>query len=249
MAKKKAEEFETFVRNMLTDLNTKIDNVIEGQNKMDTRVENLEKVVAENKTDLEEIKESLEFQDKKVEDIETNQNSLKSTSDQHTKDIDILKATIAKLEGETNSLERYTRTFNLRFLNIPEEADENCRDTLATLFSDHLAITGDLIENAHRTGMKRETGPRHVIARFHSRVDRNRVIRAARTADPKPPFMAMDDLTPPDLAEKNRLGPLMKHLHGDGKRPRFHAGRLFSNGRALSTLEINTLMNTLPNDG
>ena len=205
--------------------------------------------MAKNTQSLSDIKESLDFQDNRIGDLEAKQEAAKLKSDQYERDIATLKETVLKLERETNSLERYTRGFNLRFVKIAEEPDENCRNTLSTLINDHLGIRGDMVENAHRTGTKKDAGPRHIIARFYSRVDRNRVIRAARTADPRPPFIVLDDLSPNDLAEKQRLSRLMKHLYETGKRPRFHAGRLYSNGRVLPAHEVDTLLSALPNDG
>ena len=159
-----------------------------------------------------------------------------------------MQVVIDSLESEVNRLERYTRSFNLRFLNVEESEGENCREVLGTLLHDHLGLESSSIENAHRTGMRRDTGQRHLIARFHSRVTRNEIIRRARTADTRPPFVVIDDLTPADLQEKRRVSPAMKKLYEQGKRPRFYAGKLYVGGRPLKPQTIEKLLSEVADD-
>ena len=233
------KDFETFMRKSMILLNSKVDSVISFQNNAEKRIEDLERKAKDNDKDIEEIKESLDFQDGRIKDTETKIELATQGASKQSGLVDELQSDVAMLKRQINDLERYTRSFNLRFLSIPEADDENCRSVLSNLLKTHLKIDGDIIENAHRTGRKPDGGkPRQLIARFHSRIVRNKVITAARKAEVKPPFIVVDDLTYIDLEEKRRVGPLMKKLYREGKRSRFHGGRLYVGRRALTQEQV-----------
>ena len=84
------------------------------------------------------------------------------------------------------ALESYSRRDNLRFMNIPEQRDENCvGDTVYDIIENELNIgTGEIQFHAvHRVGKPRstvdasDTSPRPIIARFLCRKDRDTVFR------------------------------------------------------------------------
>ena len=60
--------------------------------------------------------------------------------------------------------------------------------------------------------------------------------------------MVIDDLTPADLQEKRRVSPLMKKLYEQGKRPRFHGGKLYVGGRPLKPQTIEKLLSEVADD-
>ena len=63
-------------------------------------------------------------------------------------------------------MERYSRQYNLRFFNIPEDSSEDCIKKLQSILSDDLGIETS-IENAHRIGGPRAddgADPRPIIA-------------------------------------------------------------------------------------
>ena len=248
----KAPDFETFVRDTLKSLSTQVGEVIKGQKSLDSKFDKLDTRVKNNTTSINTIETSLGFQDTRLDDIEKANKEALSVIDTHKSQISDMTENAKRMESQINSLERYTRSFNLRFLNIPETEGENSREVLGSLLNDSLNVSGDVIENAHRTGLKRDSGPRQLIARFHSRVERNHVIRSARNADPRPSFIVVDDLTPADLTAKRRVAPLMERLYKDGKRPRFHAGRLYVGNRVLNeraiTEQLEQLNNIAPPD-
>ena len=237
-------DFEVFVRSTLLSMNTKIDNVITGQKELTTRLDKLQKTVTNNVQRIDDAEAALQNQDDRIQDLEESEITASANTTSQKEQVSAYEKNVKTIESSINALERYTRSFNLRFLNIPESDEENCREVLSTLLEQHLALPDEgQIENAHRTGMKRESGPRHLIARFHSRVARSHVIRTGRTVTPRPPFIVIDDLSPVDLKEKQRVGPAMKKLYRDGKKPRFHAGKLYAGGRALSETAIAKLLN------
>ena len=100
--------------------------------------------------------------------------------------VDKLEDEVSKLATNVNqayerllSSERYSRDFNLRFYNIPEDSNEKCIEKLKTILSNDLGIK-PVIENAHRIGGPRTNAsndPRPVIAKFLYRPERLQVIQ------------------------------------------------------------------------
>ena len=251
MAKNKkkgsGDDFESFVRETLKTLSKQVGDVVTGQKNLDKKFDKLDTKVKANTKAITEIEKSLEFQGKRIDSTEEVTQKVSSDVEAYTTKISDMSKSAEQMQTQINSLERYTRSFNLRFLNIKETEGENCREVLGNLLDTHLGISGDTIENAHRTGKKPENGPRQLIARFHSRIHRNQVIRSARNLDPRPPFIVVDDLTPADLEEKRRLKPLMEKLYREGKRPRFFAGRLYAGNRVLNERTIAQLLEQVNN--
>lgn len=198
--------------------------------------------------DVETIKNN---QAKFKEDLEAVKQKLDSTTESLTLKYDILNGElheamtrVEKLEGEVNkyatninqayerlqALERYSRDFNLRFYNIPENPGENCVEKLQTMLSDDLGIK-PMIENAHRIGRPRTgaaSDPRPVIAKFLYRPERFRVIQNKRSL--KNGVRVSDDLIWEDRQQKKKLKEVMKLAYEEGKRPRFHHGKLYIDG-------------------
>ena len=104
--------------------------------------------------------------------------------------VDKLEDEVSKLATNVNqayerllSLERYSRDFNLRFYNIPEDSNENCIEKLKTILSNDLSIK-PVIGNAHRIGGPRtgaSNDPRPVTAKFLYRPKRLQVIQNKRS--------------------------------------------------------------------
>ena len=121
--------------------------------------------------------------------------------DNQTKRIQKLQAEVTKIREENQqlrpslkesqekliALENYTRRENLRFMNIPEDKDENCWNIVHDIIENDLRInTRDIHFHAiHRVGKattlrdtndSTPTRPRPIIARFVSRVHTERVL-------------------------------------------------------------------------
>lgn len=67
-------------------------------------------------------------------------------------------------------LERYSRDFNIRVVGVVEEDGEDC----LAVIRNYLTLLGfkeDVgeVENAHRTGKRREDKPRNIIVKLYSR--------------------------------------------------------------------------------
>ena len=96
--------------------------------------------------------------------------------DKTTQNLQNATASIARFEEKLIDGERHSRCFNVRLLGARELADED----FINITWDQIALTGNIIENAHSTGTPSNDNPRYVIARFYSRVTRCAVLRAAR---------------------------------------------------------------------
>ena len=145
--------------------------------------------------------------------------------------VDKLEDEVSKLATNVNqayerllSLERYSRDFNLRFYNIPEDSNENCIEKLKTILSNDLGIK-PVIENSQRIGVPRtgaSNDPRPVIAKFLYRPERLQVIQKKRSL--KNDVRIPDDLIWEDRQKKKKLKEIMKQAYEERKKPRFHHG-------------------------
>ena len=107
--------------------------------------------------------------------------------------VDKLEDEVSKLATNVNqayerplSLERYSRDFNLRFYNIPQDSNENCTEKLKKrpYYLMIWTCIKPVIENANRIGGPR-TGalndPRPVVAKCLYRPERLQVIQKKRS--------------------------------------------------------------------
>ena len=133
-----------------------------------------------NKGEIEELKKSADFVSEQLTKATcvTKENA-KKTAD-IDKDVDFLMNKMQSLEAEINATERYSRSYNARFLGVPEETGEQCASVVNDLLRNKLGQSGKAIENAHRIGKTGGGQPRQIIVRFFSRQTRADVFRAAR---------------------------------------------------------------------
>ncbi|CAF4650424.1 unnamed protein product, partial [Didymodactylos carnosus] len=101
-----------------------------------------------------------------------------------------MELVINELDVRLNDIERYNRSFNLRFLNVPVERDEDPIQTVANIgYELGLSIDYCDIENAHRIPIRllapdnigsslAKTAHPVLIARFYSRPLRHTVLVA-----------------------------------------------------------------------
>ena len=181
------------------------------------RFDALEENVKDNKDNILEIEKSLNFQGNRMDDIEKDNTEINRLQALHEEEIVKMTEKLNELESKANKLERYTRSFNVRFLNIEETDKEDCRAKAGKLIEEHLQIPASSIEHAHRAVHKPSSGPRHLIAWFPDRDVRKQLFVLARS-EPRPPFRVIDDLTEIDLKEKRRVAPAMDLLYRQGKK-------------------------------
>ena len=158
------------------------------------------------KCSIKVIEKSLENAWATIEDVQEDFKTHKDSKKTHqemldcqSREIKLLKEELAKSQAETAplktsqqrtqeslvTLEDYARRENLRFMNIPEEADENCSDKVYDIIENELKINPQDIRfhAVHRVGKPPSRNsenntsprPRSIIARFAVREDRDAV--------------------------------------------------------------------------
>ena len=148
------DSFENFVRKSPTSMGAKMDSILAGQATLEGRCNIIETRVAKNESTVQDTIESINFNSDEVKDL----TSEIATIEKQLKDYQIesqqARITITTLQSETNSetLQRYTRSFNVRFLGILEMEREDCVATVEGLVSKHFGVPPGVIENAIRVG-------------------------------------------------------------------------------------------------
>lgn len=159
--------------------------VSEGFAKVHTDLDSLR---LELKTEMEEVKLSVKEIEKSLTftqgEVELLKEELTKEVTGRASDTDALIKRIADLEQKlkkevenNTNLEQYTRRENLRFNNIKEEEDEDCKLVVYDVLEKELGInTSDMrFHAAHRVGKKIQGRCRPIIVRFVCREDRDHV--------------------------------------------------------------------------
>ena len=151
-----------------------------------------------------------------------------------------IRAEKKALQEALNKLERYTREWNLRFSGFEEINGEDCKSKIVEFISENQLFPGSIhdiynkVEVAHRTGKPGKKAnssfPRHIIARFNSRNDRNKVFFTAKEKYKGREIRILDDLTKSDYSLKKRAIKQMEMAYQAGKRVSFRRGQLRING-------------------
>ena len=144
-----------------------------------------------------------------------------------------LRERTKKLEDQADYLENQSRRNNIRIDGVQETPNESweatevkVRDTLATSFGFTTAEAGALhIERAHRTGQRRDSKPRTIVAKLNSYKDREAIIKRAR--DRKPPGLFIyEDLSSRVLDARRAQLPELKRQREQGKIAYFSLDKL-----------------------
>ena len=227
----------SFVRSTLSALNTKMDNLLSNQAAFENKLEAIERRVTINTMVTTELSRATEFNANTIKDQQTVIDSLQKSLAALAQDNVNMSSSLNTMNAKISRSERHSRSFNVRFLGVPEQDGENCVKLAEKLLLDKFHVGGSPIENAHRTGKAAQGHPRHVIARFYSRVTRMDVLLSATK------IRIVDDLTQEDLREKNRVRPFMEELYKRQQRPSFRNGRLYADGKEVALDVINAFLN------
>ena len=219
-------------------MGTKMDSILAEQVALEERCTSIETRVTKNEFTIQDTINSINFESENVNDLSNDIATIKKQLKDFQIESQQASATIGSLQSETSNLQRYTRSYNVRVLGIPEKDSEDCVATVEDILSRYFDVPVGTIENAHRVGKSGGGKPRQLIARFFSRVTRRLVMTSARDAFANTGIRFVDDLTPKDLEAKCRILPYMEKLNADNKKPRFIDGRLFSEGRPVPA-EVN----------
>ena len=212
---------------------------------LENRATELEAKVSSLEDDNSNLKESLD-------DVTEENVDLKSKYDQLSKDMKDRDDYVAGLTTEMDKMrkqyvalskavnhnhdkvlanERHTRGFCLRF-NVKKVKERANEDTTAILTSEFQKVGLDdiKIENSHRVGKPRDDGKgRQIIARFHSRPERNLVLKKRKDLF-KNDVQCFEDLCKEDLDEKRKYAELMQEKFDSGHKVFFSRGRWHVDG-------------------
>ena len=158
----------------------------------------------------------------------------------NAEEIDNLRRSNDDLKKRLEHLERYSREFNIRVLGVNEDEGEDCiskiLDFITSLGFEDVAAE---VENAHRTGKKRDDKSRPIIAKLYSRPFKRRLLQAAKSADGKEILQGVrilrivEDFIPSDFDARKKALPTMRKAYEDGKKVRFTKGKLYIDGREV----------------
>ena len=167
------------IDNLRLELKTEIDGI-------KRTIKDIEKSLESTQEDVEVVKEDMK---KVTEDLSKSTNTLNEKIvklEQFSKSPEVteaLNAKIAELETQLKQqiednirLEQYTRRENLRFNNILETEDEDCKSVIQNIIQQMEIDSSTIRYHAvHRVGKKLEGRHRPIIVRFVSREDRELV--------------------------------------------------------------------------
>ena len=106
---------------------------------------------------------------------------------------------------------------------------------------DHFKILGfkgayGELENAHRTGKRRDDKARYIIAKLYSRPFKRNLLRAAKSPEKKDTLnevRIVEDFSPSDFKLRKKALPKMKAAFEAGQKVRFTKGKLLIDGKAV----------------
>lgn len=173
-----------------------------------------------------DLGQAIEFQSKRIDDLENALKTNESVCNDLKKRVDDLESALASKTSETNKLERMSRRNNFRIVGIQTSPDENCEDIFKSLVLPKFSSAPDIsVERCHRDGKGSADRPPHILVRCLSYKDKIFIMRNRREALTDQPFFIVDDLTHPDLMEKKKYAKEVHQLYQQGTKLRFSGGK------------------------
>ena len=156
--------------------------------------------------DVESIKDSLNFVNINIDHEE----------------VENLRQSNEELKKKVEHLEQYSTDFNITILGVNETQGEDCLAiTMDFILSLGFEDTAAEVENAHRTGKKRDNKPRHTIAKLYSSPFKNKLIQVSKSEHGRATLggaRIVEDFSPGDFKTRKKALPLMKKAYDKGKR-------------------------------
>lgn len=186
-----------------------------------TGIQNLTTQVKQNTTDIQKhteyinnLKEKSQAQDIKIQNLEEK-----------------LATEVKKCNEACLSLERYSRNFNIRIQNIPEDKDESPEISVQKAKEVIKNVTKlDIeVEYGHRLGKSNNNKPRTIIIKLFSRFQIRKVMakRKEMYLNGFPVFM---DLPQADHETKMKHAKVMQEKFKEGHKVKFFNGSWYING-------------------
>ncbi|WP_419624099.1 hypothetical protein [Thiolapillus sp.] len=153
------------------------------------------------------VSENIEVLEGRVFEVEAKNDQLQKEIGALKKENQTMKDTlnlqdrkIKRTEKEQNSLQQYSRRWNLRVYKVPErekETSDDCIRKCCDIFSEKVAVAINKsdIEVAHRSGPTSSTNPRPILVRFFDRKKRDEILSNRRRLKGKGVVIG-EDMTP-----------------------------------------------------
>lgn len=200
-----SEDFETFVRNTLTQ-------IMDGQRQLE-----------------ENLARSIEFNSERIAVLEGSSKSHGKDLKNLKEDVASLNEKLARQQEDINKQERYSRRNNFRIVGVNKQDQENCVDIVRGMFADIDKFDWEeplpKIERAHRDGRGQDGRSPHILVKMLSYQDKIRVMKSAKQGLDKSPWFIVDDLTLTDLKEKKKWKEQVTELYESGTKLKFVAGK------------------------
>lgn len=208
------------------DFNGMISTLMESFN---SRYDNL-------KTEVLEIKHSLEFSQKEIESIVKSTDNQASTTFYLKNEVVLLQEQLVEITNKLDYHENQSRRNNIRFDGVPESDRETWMDTenkiqeiLKTKFD---FLEPPEIERAHRVGSPKSNTPRPIVVKFNKYKDRHTVLRNGKNLKGSSMFVNEDVSDRVNARRKEQMARL-KEARNEGKIAYFILDRLVIKDRSL----------------
>lgn len=174
--------------------------------------------------ELQDLKTSLQYTQKEVDDLKAAQKELNNGCNSNADDIHKLAESMLVLDSKADSLETQCKQNNILIDGVPEISNEKWQDSeekVKEIFQDKLELDYNkmIIEKVHRIGKFKSansTRPRPIMVRFQSHKDKKQVMDKAKCL--KGTKIFLNDDYPESVRQKRReLIPAMKAARDRGE--------------------------------
>lgn len=209
------EDFATLLNSMMKSFNERHDNLL---------------------TMVCDLKHSLEFSQKELQDVIEKCNTNQDLSSKSTQDLQTQQDSLEKLEDKIDYIENQSRRNNVHFSGIPEDPKETWNQTenkVNAILEKQMGIASSFaIERAHRVGPLKPSAqkPRGVVVKFASYKGREQVLRNGRKLKGSNIYVR-DDVSERVIARRNMQMKEYNEAKQQGKIAYFTLDRLIVKNR------------------
>ena len=177
----------------------------------------LESFREELRQEIRDIKDSLDYSYKEIEEWKSKSEKNKSEimllqtelHKERTANIK-LRSELTTLGKKVNEQENYSRRYNLLFDGVKEEQNEDCKQIIMNILREKLQLAMDrTVDVAHRNGNPFQGKNRKIIVKFHSLEHRQLVWANRRKLKDTSLFMS-EDFCEETKSARSRLIPIKK---------------------------------------
>ena len=215
-----------------------MDNLLSNQAAFESKLEAIERRVTINTTVTTELSRATEFNANTIKDQQTVIDSLQKSLAALAQDNVSMSSSLNTLNAKISRSERHSRSFNVRFLGVPEQDGENCVKLAEKLLLDKFHVGGSPIENAHRAGT---STTRHRSVLQPGNEDGRSSHGASQTERHKDPDRRRPYPGRPSREEP--CSPIYGRTIQTQQRPSFRNGRLYADGKEVALDVINAFLN------